>query len=88
MKIEIFQFFNGGVNLFFQATSYMIWTRFKLPFVGEIRFNPVVSAGSILLILLFVTTSIAWRQDSPFTKVIFNVAFTTVACPYYNSRKN
>ena len=46
--------------------------------MGEIRFNPVVSAGSILLILLFVTTSIAWRQDSPFTKVVSNVPFKEV----------
>ena len=46
--------------------------------MGEIRFNPVVSAGSILLILLFVTTSIAWRQDSPFTKVVSNVPFEEV----------
>ena len=60
-------FINKSVELILTSQDdYNLWTRFKLPLVGEIRFNPIVSAASILLIFGFVTCSVIWGQVNPF----------------------
>lgn len=45
-----------------------IWLKFRLPFIGELRFNPVVSFFSIFLIWGFVIWCILLREDVPFNK--------------------
>ena len=41
----------------------MIW---KLPFLGTLRFNPIVSFFSILLIWSFVVVCIVYQENVPF----------------------
>ena len=43
-----------------------MWTRFKAPLVGEIRFNPVVSFVAIVLIWVFVGICIEYGDRVPF----------------------
>ena len=55
-----------------QATDYIIfqdksiWLKFQLPFIGEIRFNPVVTFCSIFLIWGFAIWCILLREEVPF----------------------
>ena len=42
------------------------WVKFKLPIVGEIRMNPIVSITAIALIWGFVIWCAIQRQDVPF----------------------
>ena len=46
--------------------DYNVWVRFKLPLLGEIRFNPIVSFGSILLIVGFVVWCSILQENAPF----------------------
>ena len=42
------------------------WVKFKLPLVGEIRFNPIASLGAILVIWGFVIWCSIAGEDVPF----------------------
>merc|ERR1719361_270139 len=44
------------------------WTKFKVPIIGEIRFNPIVSITAIALIWGFVAWCAIQGEDVPFTK--------------------
>ena len=52
-----------------------LWVKFRAPLVGEIRFNPIVSCLSIMLIWAFVGICIAIPQDVPFKASIFCIFF-------------
>ena len=43
-----------------------MWLNFRLPVVGEIRFNPVVSTAAILIIWIFVVICAYFQKDVPF----------------------
>lgn len=51
---------------FQEKDDQSMWLRFKLPLLGEIRFNPVVSFFSILLIWGFVGWCIQEGENVPF----------------------
>ena len=44
-----------------------VWTRWKLPIIGTLRFNPIVSFFSIILIWIFVAVCIVYKENVPFT---------------------
>ena len=41
-------------------------TKWKLPIIGTLRFNPIVSFFSITLIWIFVAVCIVYQEDVPF----------------------
>ena len=43
-----------------------LWVKFKLPFLGTLRFNPIVSFASIALIWVFVGICITYGDQVPF----------------------
>ena len=43
-----------------------VWMRWKLPLLGSLRFNPIVSFLSISLTWLFVMICIVYKEDVPF----------------------
>ena len=42
------------------------WMRFDLPFIGEIRFNPIVTFLSLIVIWAFVIWCSIAKEDVPF----------------------
>ena len=51
---------------FFTIQDLSAWMKFKLPLVGEIRFNPIVSGLAIALIWGFVAWCAIQGEDVPF----------------------
>ena len=51
---------------YFTYQDYSLWTQFKIPIFGEIKFNPIVSLLSILLIFLLVAWCIVEKENVPF----------------------
>ena len=43
-----------------------LWIKFKLPLLGEIRFNPIVSTAAIAVIWAFVAICSVYRESVPF----------------------
>ena len=53
-----------GIQSFLQDKN--LWVKFRLPFIGEIRFNPIVSLAAISLIWTFVVICANCRDKVPF----------------------
>ena len=55
-----------------------LWTKFKVPILGEIRFNPIVSLSAIGLIWGFVIWCAIQGEDVPFAnwKALIVAKFT------------
>ena len=52
------------LSFLFQDKS--LWIKFKLPLLGEIRFNPIVSLLAIVLIWTFVAICSVYKSEVPF----------------------
>jgi len=57
----------GGYD--FGEQDYNVWMRFRLAGLGEIRFNPVVTFGSLVLVVAFVASSLVLKEKAPFFAV-------------------
>ncbi len=57
--------FRGGYG---DVEDKSLWTRFKLPLIGELRFNPIVSFFAIVIIWSFVAVCVRLGEDVPFTQ--------------------
>ncbi len=53
-----------------------LWTRFELPLIGEVRFNPIVSFFAIAIIWTFVIICIIYKVSQPW---VYAAAFGGVA---------
>ena len=46
--------------------DYNLWVRFRVPYFGEIKFNPVVTLLSLALIWSMVISCIVKKEEIPF----------------------
>ena len=53
-------------KFFFQDQDQSLWVKCKLPLLGTLRFNPIVSFVSIGLIWIFVGICVHYGENVPF----------------------